>query len=497
MDPSGLAQARADRKQPGATKAAPRLVSGLQQQSGVMATRVETDSLGPIEVERSRYWGAQTERALGHFPIGEERFPREMIAALGQVKKAAALVNRELGRISEETARLVVAAADEVIEGALDAHFPLVVWQSGSGTQTNMNANEVIANRAIEMAGGRLGQKEIVHPNDHVNASQSSNDVIPTATHIAIARALTSDLLPRVDRLRETLARKALDFLGIVKLGRTHLMDATPIALGQEVGGWASQIERAIDAVRRALPPLHEIALGGTAVGTGLGAPIGYAERVAARLAEITGLPLVTAPDKRQAIASSEAVVGAHGALRVLACALTKIANDVRLLASGPRAGLAEITLPANEPGSSIMPGKVNPTQCEALVMVAARVMGNDTTVSIAGAGGMLELSTMRPLLAHVTLQSIRLLADAAASFDERCASGIEPSLAQIAAHLDRSLMLVTALVPLVGYDAAAKIAQRALAEGTTLRAAAIASGLVTATRFDEVVRPERMVGPT
>ncbi|MFT3774250.1 MAG: class II fumarate hydratase [Minicystis sp.] len=461
-----------------------------------MGTRIETDSLGPIEVDEDRYWGAQTERSRRNFRIGGERFPRELITALAQVKKAAALVNQDLGRLPADKGRLIVAAADEVIAGALDDHFPLVVWQTGSGTQTNMNVNEVIANRAIEMAGGARGSKKPVHPNDDVNMSQSSNDVFPTAMHVAVAQQITRELLPRAEHLRDTLAQKARDFADVVKIGRTHLMDATPLTLGQEISGWAAQLDQAIAAIRRGLPPVCEIALGGTAVGTGLNTHPEYAEKVAAKLAEITGLPLVSAPNKFQALAGHEALVSAHGALKTLACALAKIANDVRWLASGPRAGIGEIVIPSNEPGSSIMPGKVNPTQCEAILMIAAQVIGNDVAVSIGGAGGNFELNVMKPLIAHATLQSIRLLADGCASFDERCAAGIEPNRARIDQHLHGSLMLVTALAPHIGYDAAAKIAKKAHAEGTTLREAAIASGTLTGERFDEIVRPERMIGP-
>jgi fumarate hydratase class II len=460
-----------------------------------MATRVETDSFGPIEVEQSRYWGAQTERSLRNFRIGTERFPREMIAALGQVKKAAALVNRDLGQLAPDTCRLIVAAADEVIAGALDEHFPLAVWQTGSGTQTNMNANEVIANRAIELAGGVLGSKDPVHPNDDVNASQSSNDVFPTAMHLAVVDRLTRGLLPRAGLLRETLEQKSRDFATILKIGRTHLMDATPLTLGQEISGWVAQLDHALAAVRATLPALHEIALGGTAVGTGLNAPASYAVRVAAQLAAQTGLPLVTAPNKFQALASHEALVAGHGALKTLACALAKIAGDVRLLASGPRAGIGEILIPGNEPGSSIMPGKVNPTQSEALLMIAAQVIGNDVAIAFGGASGTLELNVMKPLLAYNALQSIRLLQDGCASFDERCAAGIQPNRPRLEQHLRESLMLVTALTPHLGYDQAAWIAKKAHAEGTTLRAAAITSGLLTGERFDELVRPERMIG--
>jgi fumarate hydratase class II len=461
-----------------------------------MATRTETDSFGSIEVDADRYWGAQTQRSLETFRIGGERFPRAMIAALGLVKKAAARVNHDLGLLPEATYRLIDAAADEVVSGALDDHFPLVVWQTGSGTQSNMNANEVIANRAIELAGGVLGSKKPVHPNDDVNRSQSSNDAFPTAMHLAAARTLTSELLPRVEGLRATLARKAIAFADVVKIGRTHLQDATPITLGQAISGWVSQLDHAVDGIRRALPPLHELALGGTAVGTGLNTHPEYAGRVAAELARLTGMPLVTAPNKFQALAGHEALLGAHGALKVLACALVKIANDVRWLASGPRAGLGELIIPENEPGSSIMPGKVNPTQCEALIMVSAQVMGNDVAVTFGAAGGNFELNVMKPLIIHDVLQSIRLLGEGCASFDAHCAAGIEPNRARIAQHLGESLMLVTALAPELGYDAAAKIAKKAHAEGTTLREAAVALGLITAERFDALVRPERMIGP-
>jgi fumarate hydratase class II len=475
----------------------PPCARALKPQTHAMGTRVETDSLGSIEVERSRYWGAQTQRSLEGFRIGGDRFPRELVAALGTIKKAAALVNRDLGLLPAEKCNLVAAAADEVIDGRLDDHFPLVVWQTGSGTQTNMNANEVIANRAIEMAGGVLGSKKPIHPNDDVNRSQSSNDVFPSAMHLAAVDRLRAHLLPAVAHLRATLAEKAEAFAGIVKIGRTHLMDATPLTLGQEISGWVSQLDHALSALEGALPALHELALGGTAVGTGLNTHPEFAARVAAKIAEMTGHPFVSAPNKFQALASHEALVTAHGALRTLATSLTKIANDVRWLASGPRAGIGELTLPANEPGSSIMPGKVNPTQCEALLMVCAQVIGNDVAVSIAGAGGNFELNVMKPLLAHDVLWSVRLLGDAAASFDARCAAGIEPERARIDAHLHESLMLVTALTPHVGYDAAAKVAQKAHAEGTTLREAAIALGVVSGERFDAIVRPEQMIGPS
>lgn len=459
------------------------------------STRIETDSLGDIEVETGRYWGAQTQRSLENFPIGGERFPREMIRALGLVKKAAALANRAVGALPADKAALVAAAADEVISGALDEHFPLVVWQTGSGTQTNMNANEVIANRAIERAGGVMGSRSPIHPNDDVNRSQSSNDVIPTAMHVAVALRLHEHLLPAARRLRATLARKSEAFADVVKIGRTHLQDATPLTLGQEISGWVGQLDLAVSAIERALPGLYELALGGTAVGTGLNAPHGFAQAAVARIAEMTGLPFTQAPSRFAALASHEALVTAHGALRTLACALTKIANDVRWLASGPRSGIGEIRIPANEPGSSIMPGKVNPTQAEALIMVCAQVMGNDVAVGIGGASGNFELNVAKPLIAHNVLRSIRLLGDGCASFEARCAAGIEPDRERIAEHLRRSLMLVTALTPRIGYDAAARVAKKALAEGITLREAALALGVVSGEEYDEIVRPERMIG--
>ncbi|HSN96646.1 MAG TPA: class II fumarate hydratase [Candidatus Nanopelagicales bacterium] len=461
-----------------------------------MATRTETDSMGKIEVEASRYWGAQTQRSLENFPIGRERFPRELIAALGVVKKAAALVNGDLGLLPADKLALIVAAADEVISGALDDHFPLSVWQTGSGTQTNMNVNEVIANRAIEMAGGVRGSKSPVHPNDDVNRSQSSNDVFPTAMHVAAALEIEGRLLPAARALRATLAAKSDAFAGVIKIGRTHLQDATPLTLGQEISGWVAQIDASAAGVERALPGLFELALGGTAVGTGLNAHPEYAARAAAKIAELTGLPFVTAPNKFQALASHDALLLAHGALRALAASLTKIANDVRWLASGPRSGLGEIEIPENEPGSSIMPGKVNPTQSEAMIMVCAQVLGNDVAVGVGGASGNFELNVMKPLIIHGALQSIRLLADAMASFEERCARGIEPNRPRIARALRESLMLVTALAPRIGYDAAAKIARKAHVEGTTLREAALALGLLTGEEFDAEVRPEDMIGP-
>ena len=459
-------------------------------------TRTETDSMGAIEVPTDRYWGAQTQRSLEHFDIGGERFPRAMIRALGLVKQACAAVNRELGLLPGDRAQAIIAAADEVIAGALDEHFPLVIWQTGSGTQTNMNANEVIANRAIERLGGRMGSKRPVHPNDDVNRSQSSNDVFPTAMHVAAVEEIGGRLLPAVARLRETLGRKAHAFAEIVKIGRTHLQDATPLTLGQEFSGYVAMLAQAEATIRAALPALCELAIGGTAVGTGLNAPAGFGDRVARTLAALTGQPFVSAPNKFQALGSHEADVAMSGALRTLACALMKIANDVRWLASGPRAGLGELAIPENEPGSSIMPGKVNPTQCEALTMVCAQVMANDVAVGIGGASGNFELNVYKPLICHNLLRSVRLLADACRSFREHCAEGIEPRLDRIRAHVESSLMLVTALAPHIGYDRAAEIATRAHREGTTLREAAVALGHVTAEEFDRLVRPEAMVRP-
>jgi len=459
-------------------------------------TRTETDSMGAIEVPTDRYWGAQTQRSLEHFDIGGERFPRAMIRALGLVKQACAAVNRELGLLPGDRAQAIIAAADEVIAGALDEHFPLVIWQTGSGTQTNMNANEVIANRAIERLGGRMGSKRPVHPNDDVNRSQSSNDVFPTAMHVAAVEEIGERLLPAVARLRETLGRKAHAFAEIVKIGRTHLQDATPLTLGQEFSGYVAMLAQAEATIRAALPALCELAIGGTAVGTGLNAPAGFGDRVARTLAALTGQPFVSAPNKFQALGSHEADVAMSGALRTLACALMKIANDVRWLASGPRAGLGELAIPENEPGSSIMPGKVNPTQCEALTMVCAQVMANDVAVGIGGASGNFELNVYKPLICHNLLRSVRLLADACRSFREHCAEGIEPRLDRIRAHVESSLMLVTALAPHIGYDRAAEIATRAHREGTTLREAAVALGHVTAEEFDRLVRPEAMVRP-
>lgn len=462
-----------------------------------MSTRTETDTFGPIEVDASRYWGAQTQRSLAHFAIGNDRFSRRFIESLGLVKKAAAAANSSLGLLPAHKYELITAAADEVIQGKLDDHFPLSVWQTGSGTQTNMNANEVIANRAIEMAGGVLGSKKPIHPNDDVNLGQSSNDVFPSAMHVAIATEITASLLPSLEDLRTTLVTKSAIFDRIVKLGRTHLQDATPITLGQEISGWVAQLRHCQRMIDSALPPLYELALGGTAVGTGLHTHPDYAIRAAAAIAQWTGLPFVTAANKFQALASHEAVVFLHGALKTLATSLSKIANDVRWLSSGPRAGIGEIIIPENEPGSSMMPGKVNPTQSEALLMVAARVLGNDVAINIGGASGNFELNVAKPLLVHLSLESIQLLSTAMASFDTHCAMGILPNESRIAENLERSLMLVTSLVPLVGYDVAAKIARKAHKENISLREAALASGALTAEQFDETVRPENMTHPS
>jgi fumarate hydratase class II len=458
-------------------------------------TRTERDTMGSIEVAADRYWGAQTQRSLEHFEIGGDRFPRPVIRALGVLKKACALVNLELGLLPEDKARAIVTAADEVIDGRLDAHFPLSVWQTGSGTQTNMNANEVIANRAIELLGGRLGSQKPIHPNDDVNRSQSSNDTFPTAMHIAAVEEIESRLVPAVARLRDTLRAKSQAFVDVVKIGRTHLQDAVPLTLGQEISGWVSQLDRALGQIRAVMPGLHELALGGTAVGTGLNAPRGFGERAARVIADLAGHPFVSAPNKFEALAAHDALVAAHGALRGLAAALTKIANDVRWLASGPRCGIGELRIPENEPGSSIMPGKVNPTQCEALTMVCAQVMGNDVAVGIGGASGNFELNVYKPLIIHNVLHSTRLLADACASFDTHCARGIEPDRARIRELVERSLMLVTALAPRLGYDRAAAIAKTAHAEGITLKEAAVKMRALTAEEFDREVRPESMVG--
>ena len=460
-----------------------------------MTTRTEKDTFGPIDVPADRLWGAQTQRSLLNFDISGERQPVEILKALAQVKRASAAVNQRLGLLDAKKAAAIVAAAQEVIEGRHPGEFPLVVWQTGSGTQSNMNMNEVIANRASELLGGERGQARLIHPNDDVNKSQSSNDVFPTAMHVAAVEALTHRLLPAIDTLQTTLQAKAQAFDDIVKIGRTHLQDATPLTLGQEISGWVAQLAHGRRHVEQTLPHLCELALGGTAVGTGLNAPKGYAEGVAQELAAITGLPFVTSPNKFESLASVDALVFAHGALKTLAASLMKIANDVRWLASGPRSGIGEITIPENEPGSSIMPGKVNPTQSEAVTMLAAQVFGNDVAINFGGASGNFELNVFRPMVAHNFLQSVRLLADGMLSFNHHCAVGIEPNRERIAELVQRSLMLVTALNPHIGYDKAALIAKKAHQEGTSLREAAIASGHLTAEQFDHWVVPENMVG--
>ena len=457
--------------------------------------RIERDSFGPIEVAADRLWGAQTQRSLQNFDISGERQPREMIRALAQIKRASARVNHTLGLLNDAKTAAIVAAADEVIAGRHADEFPLVVWQTGSGTQTNMNVNEVLANRASEILGGVRGEERLVHPNDDVNRSQSSNDVFPTAMHVSAVAAITHKLLPAIARLRSTLAQKASDFDDIVKIGRTHLQDATPLTLGQEFSGYVAQLDQAEKHVRAALPHLHELALGGTAVGTGLNAPLGYAEQVAAELARLTGLPFVTAPNKFEALACADGLVHAHGALKTLAAGMMKIANDVRWLASGPRSGIGELSIPENEPGSSIMPGKVNPTQSEAITMLCCQVFGNDVAINFGGASGNFELNVFRPLIAHNFLQSVRLLADGMVSFNDHCAAGIEPNRERIAALVSGSLMLVTALNPHIGYDKAALIAKKAHQEKSSLREAALASGFVTAEQFDQWVVPGAMVG--
>jgi fumarate hydratase, class II len=457
-------------------------------------TRTEKDTFGPIEVPADKLWGAQTQRSLQNFDISGERQPREIIHALAQVKRASAVVNHALGLQDAKTTGAIVAAADEVIAGRHVDEFPLVVWQTGSGTQTNMNVNEVLANRASELLGGERGEGRQVHPNDDVNRSQSSNDVFPTAMHVAAVAAITHRLLPALAKLHATLARKAEDFKDIVKIGRTHLQDATPLTLGQEFSGYAAQLAHGERHLRAALPHLCELALGGTAVGTGLNAPKGYAAQVAAELARLTGLPFVTAPSKFEAMASTDALVHAHGALKTLA-SLMKIANDVRWLASGPRSGIGELSIPENEPGSSIMPGKVNPTQSEALTMLCCQVFGNDVAINFGGASGNFELNVFRPMVAHNFLQSVRLLADGMVSFNDHCAIGIEPNRERITELVGRSLMLVTALNTHIGYDKAAFIAKKAHKEGTSLREAAVASGHVTAEDFDRWVVPADMVG--
>jgi fumarate hydratase, class II len=460
------------------------------------AMRTETDSFGPLEVPADRYWGAQTARSLINFRIGSETMPTRLVRALGIIKRAAALTNRELGKLEPRLATAIAEAAQEVIDGKLDAHFPLVIWQTGSGTQTNMNANEVIANRAIEMLGGELGSKALLHPNDHVNMSQSSNDTFPTAMHIAAAEAIVHDLAPAVEHLREELDKKARSFDHIIKIGRTHTQDATPLTLGQEFSGYVTQVEYGLRRIKTAIDDLFELAQGGTAVGTGLNCPPGFAERFAEHVAEVTGLPFRTAPNKFEALAANDAYVFVHGALNTLAVSLFKIANDIRFLGSGPRSGLGELSLPENEPGSSIMPGKVNPTQSEAMTMVCAEVMGNQSTMSIAGSQGHFELNVFKPVMVFKMLESTRLLADACRSFADNCVAGIEANEEHIRELMQRSLMLVTALAPKIGYDNATAVAKAAHESGTTLRDEAVGQGFVTAEEFDEFVRPENMIGP-
>jgi fumarate hydratase class II len=458
-------------------------------------TRTETDTFGPIEVAADRYWGAQAQRSLGNFKIGWEKQPAPIVRALGIVKRAAAEANTELGRLDPKLAKTIIAAAQEVIDGKLDDHFPLVVWQTGSGTQSNMNANEVISNRAIEMLGGVMGSKKPVHPNDHVNMSQSSNDTFPTAMHIACAEEIHVRLIPALQHLHAALKAKSVAWKKIIKIGRTHTQDATPLTLGQEFGGYARQVELGIDRIESTMPLLMQLAQGGTAVGTGLNAPKGFDKLVAAKIADITGMAFKTAPNKFEALAAHDAMVMSHGAITTVAASCFKIANDIRFLGSGPRAGLGELSLPENEPGSSIMPGKVNPTQCEAMTQVCAHIMGNNAALTFAGSQGHFELNVFNPMMAYNFLQSVRLLADAAVSFTDNCVVGIEPRLDNIKHGVDRSLMLVTALAPKYGYDLAAKIAKTAHKNGTTLKEEAIKAG-INEKDYDAIVRPEKMIGP-
>lgn len=466
--------------------------------SDTLHTRTETDSMGAIEVAADRYWGAQTERSRNNFPIGVERFrfTRAIIRALGVLKKGAALANGELGQLPQEKVELIVRAADEVISGKLDDHFPLVVFQTGSGTQTNMNSNEVISNRAIELAGGEMGSKQPIHPNDHVNRGQSSNDTFPTAMHIAAVEQLEDVLIPAVTHLRDTLNAKAEKFQEVVKVGRTHLQDATPITLGQEISGWVAQLDAALADVRHTIPGLYELAIGGTAVGTGLNAHPQFGDLAAAKMAEETGRPFVSAPNKFASLSAHDAMVTASASLRTLAGALMKIANDVRWLASGPRAGIGEILIPENEPGSSIMPGKVNPTQSEAMTMVAVQVFGNDAAVAFGGSQGNFQLNVFKPVMVHNLLESVQLIADACGAFNDHCAVGIEPNTPRIEEHLRDSLMIVTALNPHIGYEKAAEIAKKAHKEGTSLREAALSLGHLSPEEFDTWVRPADMTQP-
>lgn len=461
-----------------------------------MKTRTERDSIGPVEVPSDRYYGAQTQRSFENFKIGGERFPREFIRAYGILKKAAASVNNEFGILEESTKSAIHNAVGEVIEGKLDDHFPLVVWQTGSGTQTNMNFNEVIANRAIEMLGGELGSKDLVHPNDHVNMSQSTNDTFPTAINIASVESIHQQLIPAIQQLRDTLNEKSKAFSTIVKLGRTHLQDATPLSLGQEFSGYVSALDHGLNRVEKALDHCYELAMGGTAVGTGINSVEGFGIAVAKEIAEITGLPFRSAENKFEALGGQDCIVELSGALKVVAVSLFKIANDIRWLASGPRSGIGEISIPANEPGSSIMPGKVNPTQCEALTMLCTQVIGNDTTITLAGASGNFELNVYRPVIAYNILQSIRLLADGCRSFSEHAVAGIEPNQERIDHNLYNSLMLVTALNPHIGYDKAAEVAKKAFKDKSTLREAIIQLDYMSGEDFDHLVQPEQMIHP-
>ena len=461
-----------------------------------MSTRTETDSMGDIDVPANSYYGAQTARSLIHFDIGTETMPREIIRGMGILKKASAMVNAELGLIPENIKDLICQAADEVIQGKMDEHFPLRVWQTGSGTQSNMNTNEVIANRAIVIAGGIIGSKDPVHPNDHVNMGQSSNDTFPTAMHISTVERIRDALIPAISTLAGSFRKKTGEFQDIIKIGRTHLMDATPLTLGQEFSGYTTQLEYALDRINGCMPRMYQIALGGTAVGTGLNSHKDFAVKVASQIADLTGCPFVTAPNKFESLAAHDAIVEVSGVLKTIACSLMKIANDIRWLGSGPRCGIGEIVLPANEPGSSIMPGKVNPTQSEAMTMVAAQVIGNDTAINVGGSSGNFELNVFKPLMIYNLLQSIRLLADSCRSFNDHCVVGIKPDRAHIEKHLNGSLMLVTALNPHIGYDNAAKVAKKAYQDNITLKEAAATLKLLTPEEFDEKVRPEKMTGP-
>lgn len=461
-----------------------------------MDYRIESDSMGEVQVPKDRYYGAQTARSLINFPIGEETFPAEIIWALGVIKKSAALTNGELGILDHSKVDLIVKAANEVISGKLNDHFPLSVWQTGSGTQSNMNSNEVIANRAIEIAGGELGSKSPIHPNDDCNKAQSSNDVFPTAMHVAAVSQIHKQLIPAVTQLQKTLQAKSEEFKDVIKIGRTHLMDATPLTLGHEFSGYAKQLENGLKRIESGKGRLNELALGGTAVGTGLNTHPDFAVKVAAKISELTGLPFVTAENKFESLAAHDAVVEFSGVLKTLAASLHKIANDVRWLGSGPRCGIGEIILPANEPGSSIMPGKVNPTQCEAMTMVCVQVMGNDAAINMAGASGNFELNVYKPVMIYNLLQSIRLIADACNAFNDKCAIGIQANQENITKNLKNSLMLVTALNPHIGYDNAAKVAKKAYEENITLKEAAVALDILTAEKFEDVVKPDQMIGP-